>query len=57
MSGIGINVKIPKYLWQCLVVMAEEDYRTREDFLIWLLHRESENRELIYRREKCKQNN
>ncbi len=55
MAQVKIELEIPKYLWQCLVVMASEDYRTEVDFLLWLLLCEAENRELIYRRELCKE--
>ncbi len=54
MNQIKIELKIPKYLWQCLVVMASEDYRTEADFLLWLLLCEAEKREMIFRRELCK---
>lgn len=51
MNQRTIELQIPKYLWQCLVVMAEEDYREVSEFLLWLLHREAEERRLIYKRE------
>lgn len=55
MNLTKIELDVPKYLWQCLVVMASEDYRTEKDFLIWLLLCEAENRELIFRRDLCKE--
>ena len=55
MNQIKIELEIPKYLWQCLVVMASEDYRTEKDFLLWLLLYEAKKRDLIFRRELCKE--
>ena len=51
-----IQLEIPKYLWQCLIVMAEVDCRKIENFIIWLLHKESENRNLIFSEDKDWQN-
>ena len=37
----SITIQIPQDIWQSLVSMAAEDLRGEEEFLVWLIYRES----------------
>lgn len=42
---IEFKLNIPIHLWRNLVVMAAEDVRREDEFIFWLIHKETMQRE------------